>query len=45
MDANEFDLIAVGRAQIANADWVRLIKEHREGDLKAFDREILAELG
>ena len=44
MDAEEFDLIAVGRAQIANPTWANLIKEKREGELKAFDRELLSEL-
>lgn len=44
MEADEFDLIAVGRAHIANPDWVKLIKEHREKDLKNFDRAILGEL-
>jgi 2,4-dienoyl-CoA reductase-like NADH-dependent reductase (Old Yellow Enzyme family) len=44
MEANEFDLIAVGRAQIANPDWTNLIQEHQEASLKAFDREILSRL-
>jgi 2,4-dienoyl-CoA reductase-like NADH-dependent reductase (Old Yellow Enzyme family) len=44
MEANEFDLIAVGRAQIANPDWTKLIQEHQEDKLKSFDRAILAEL-
>ena len=44
MEAGEFDLIAVGRAQIANPDWVKLIEQHREKELKAFDREILQQL-
>ncbi len=44
MEADEFDLIAVGRAQIANPDWAKLIEENRESQLKSYDREILSEL-
>lgn len=44
MEAKEFDLIAVGRAQIANPNWANLIKAKKESELKAFDRNLLSEL-
>lgn len=42
--ANEFDLVAVGRALIANPDWVKLIASDHADQLKTYDRSILAEL-
>ena len=44
MDAGEFDMIAVGRALIANPDWARLVREGRQGELKGFDAAMLGEL-
>jgi 2,4-dienoyl-CoA reductase-like NADH-dependent reductase (Old Yellow Enzyme family) len=44
LDANEFDLVAVGRALIANPDWVQLMQSGRHDELKTYDRAILAEL-
>ncbi len=44
MQAGEFDLVAVGRALIANPDWARLVQENRTGDIKAFDVEMLGGL-
>lgn len=40
----EFDMIAVGRAMIANPDWANLVREGREAELRAFSREQLARL-
>jgi 2,4-dienoyl-CoA reductase-like NADH-dependent reductase (Old Yellow Enzyme family) len=40
----EFDMIAVGRAMIANPDWANLVREGRQGDLRPFSRELLASL-
>ena len=42
--AGEFDLVAVGRALIANPDWVRLVATKRPGDIKAFHVEMLDSL-
>ena len=36
MDANEFDLVAVGRALIANPAWVNMVAEDRMAELAAF---------
>ena len=44
MDAGEFDLVAVGRALIANPAWANLVREHRSAELKAFEAEMLATL-
>jgi hypothetical protein len=44
LDAKEFDLVAVGRALIANPDWVQLMQSGRHDELKTYDRAILAEL-
>ena len=44
MDANEFDLIAVGRALIANPDWVKKIATNRAADIKPFRKEDLKQL-
>ncbi|WP_454721217.1 MULTISPECIES: NADH:flavin oxidoreductase [Cupriavidus] len=38
----EFDLIAVGRAMIANADWARRVRDGKP--LRPFDRSMLGEL-
>jgi 2,4-dienoyl-CoA reductase-like NADH-dependent reductase (Old Yellow Enzyme family) len=44
MDANEFDLVAVGRALIANPEWPKMVAEQRSADLKAFDVAMLGSL-
>ncbi len=44
MAAEEFDLIAVGRALIANADWPRLVRQDAMDKLQAYDKAMLAEL-
>jgi 2,4-dienoyl-CoA reductase-like NADH-dependent reductase (Old Yellow Enzyme family) len=44
MNENEFDLVAVGRALIANPAWVNLVQEKRIDELKPFRKENLGEL-
>ncbi|TFH74891.1 NADH:flavin oxidoreductase [Gammaproteobacteria bacterium LSUCC0112] len=44
LEAEEFDLVAVGRALIANPDWVKLMQTGKPGALKTYDKSILAEL-
>ncbi|QDK37578.1 NADH:flavin oxidoreductase [Bdellovibrio sp. NC01] len=43
-DKKEFDLIAVGRALLADPDWVVKIKEGRNSELKGFNRDDLKKL-
>ncbi len=40
----DFDLVAVGRALISDADWVRKVREGRRDELRDFNRAALAEL-
>lgn len=42
--AGEFDMIAVGRALIANPDWAQLVRDGRAHELRPFTRELLATL-
>ncbi|MFK8049767.1 MAG: NADH:flavin oxidoreductase [Halioglobus sp.] len=44
MREQEFALVAVGRAMIANPDWANLVAEDRMGDLRPFRKEDLATL-
>lgn len=44
MEAHEFDLVAVGRALIANPSWARLVQEHRLADIRAYDSAMLEAL-
>lgn len=44
MSAEEFDLIAVGRALIANPDWANKVRAGEMESLKTFSKELLAEL-
>ncbi|ANU07830.1 NADH:flavin oxidoreductase [Paraurantiacibacter namhicola] len=44
MDRGEFDLIAVGRALIANPDWANMVREGRVADLQGYRAEQLGEL-
>lgn len=41
LDRGDFDLIAVGRALLADPDWVKKIKDNRVSDLKGFSKEDL----
>ena len=42
--AEEFDMIAVGRAMIANPDWANLVRDRRGGELRPYTRSDLATL-
>ena len=44
IDQGEFDLVAVGRALIANPDWVNLVEAKRMAELKPFRKQHLREL-
>lgn len=44
LEREEFDLVAIGRALIANPDWARKVREGRLDELAAYDRGILTEL-
>ncbi len=44
MDNGEFDLVAVGRALIANPDWVLKVREGQLAELKAYDKAYLESL-
>lgn len=44
MDNNEFDLVAVGRALIANPDWANRVRDGGFDDLAAYDKEQLQTL-
>ena len=41
-EREEFDLVAVGRAVIANPDWANMVRDGNFNGLKAFDRQMLA---
>jgi 2,4-dienoyl-CoA reductase-like NADH-dependent reductase (Old Yellow Enzyme family) len=43
-DRGDFDLVAVGRPLLADADWVKKIKDGRTEDLKGFTKEALYQL-
>jgi 2,4-dienoyl-CoA reductase-like NADH-dependent reductase (Old Yellow Enzyme family) len=44
MQKDEFDLIAVGRALISDADWVAKVRAGETDALKGFDASALPEL-
>lgn len=44
MDTDEFDLVAVGRAMIANPDWANRVRDGQTAELRAFEKEQLFEL-
>lgn len=41
MEADEFDLIAVGRALIANPDWANKVRDGKMDELVTYDKEML----
>jgi 2,4-dienoyl-CoA reductase-like NADH-dependent reductase (Old Yellow Enzyme family) len=43
-DRGDFDLVAVGRALLADAGWARKIREGRSSELIGFSKEALATL-
>ncbi len=44
LDAEEFDLVAVGRALIANPDWANKVKAQKASDLTPFNKSMLMQL-
>jgi len=44
MAADEFDLIAVGRALLANPDWVTKVRNGQMDSLRTFSKDLLGEL-
>ncbi|MFV0278521.1 MAG: NADH:flavin oxidoreductase [Parahaliea sp.] len=44
MSGQEFDLVAVGRALIANPDWAALVREGQLGSARPFQKQDLAQL-
>ena len=44
MDADEFDLVAIGRALLANSDWANQVHGGHFDQLKAFDKSVLENL-
>ena len=44
LEAGEFDLVAVGRAMIANPDWAQVVRGGETTGLQAFRKEMLAAL-
>jgi len=44
LEADEFDLVAVGRAMIANPDWAKKVAHNKELELVAFDKSMLTQL-
>jgi 2,4-dienoyl-CoA reductase-like NADH-dependent reductase (Old Yellow Enzyme family) len=44
MNNEEFDLVAVGRALIANPDWSNKVRDNLSDDLVAYDKDMLKEL-
>ncbi len=43
-NAGEFDMVAIGRALIANPDLPQILREGRLGDIRPYDRALLFEL-
>ncbi len=44
LDAEEFDMVSIGRALIANPDWANLVRTGQSDQLKGFDASMLAQL-
>jgi 2,4-dienoyl-CoA reductase-like NADH-dependent reductase (Old Yellow Enzyme family) len=44
LDAGEFDLVAVGRALLADPAWAVKVREERAGDITTFTRDLLQTL-
>jgi len=44
MERGDFDMIAIGRALIANPDWARLVEQRRFEAIRPYSQELLAEL-
>ena len=44
LENKEFDLVAVGRALIANPDWVNKVRDEQYNELTPFNKSMLAKL-
>lgn len=44
LDRGDFDLVAVGRAFLANPDWGNKVRDGHDDALRPFDREVLGKL-
>lgn len=44
LDAEEFDLVAIGRALIANPDWIELMRAGRAEELRTYEKSLLGSL-
>lgn len=44
LERDEFDLVAVGRALLADAEWANKIREGRENEIRVFQREMMQTL-
>ncbi|MCY1409532.1 hypothetical protein D9M71_248830 [compost metagenome] len=44
LNNDEFDLVAVGRALLVDADWAAKVRDGREQDILPFSREALTTL-
>jgi 2,4-dienoyl-CoA reductase-like NADH-dependent reductase (Old Yellow Enzyme family) len=44
LERGDFDLVAVGRAILADADWTSKVREHRSNELVGFSKEALSVL-
>lgn len=44
LDRGDFDLVAVGRALIANPDWANRVRAGEVGELRGFEKEMLMSL-
>ena len=44
LEADEFDLVAVGRAMIANPDWAQKVANDQLSELNSFDKSMLKKL-
>lgn len=44
MDRGDFDLVAVGRPLLADAQWLQKIRDKRDNELKGFSKEALMQL-
>jgi 2,4-dienoyl-CoA reductase-like NADH-dependent reductase (Old Yellow Enzyme family) len=44
LELREFDLLAIGRAMLANPDWVQLVQSGRAAELRPFSQSHLTAL-
>ena len=44
LERGDFDMVAVGRALIANPDWANIVRQGDVLDLRAFEKEMLMSL-